>query len=115
MRCSFRWLVKIASCVLVLCAAVHRPAIAQETQEGRRPSRTNRPPTFLVPPGAEQDPSTRRRLLSDQPSVAGTPETLSDDPMESIALTIWILRVTDSADPQADELSANLAERVGNL
>jgi hypothetical protein len=115
MRCSFRWLVKIASCAMVLCAAIRTPAIAQESQEGRRPSRTSRPPTFLVPPGAEQDPSARRRLLSDPSSAAGTQETLSDEPTESIALTVWILRITDSTDPQADELNENLAERVGNL
>jgi hypothetical protein len=40
---------------------------------------------------------------------------LSDEPTESIALTLWILTAADSSQPATDELSSNLAERVGNL
>jgi hypothetical protein len=114
MRCSFRWLVKIASCVLVLCATVHRPALAQESESGRRPSRTSRPPTFLVPPGLEQDQPaegfrgrSRREVSSEN--------NLSDEPTESVALRLWILTVSDTPKAPEDELSGRLVERVGNL
>jgi hypothetical protein len=40
---------------------------------------------------------------------------LSGDPTESIAFTLWILKIGEFAQAPADELSANLAERVAEL
>lgn len=42
-------------------------------------------------------------------------EALSDQPQDSIALTVWILTIGDSAEPPSDEASANFASRVQNL
>jgi hypothetical protein len=42
-------------------------------------------------------------------------DELSGEPTESVAFTLWILTVGDSSQPPADELSTNLAERIGNL
>jgi hypothetical protein len=44
-----------------------------------------------------------------------TADELSGEPLEAVALTLWILTVGDSAQPPADELSSNLAERIGRL
>jgi hypothetical protein len=106
--------VKITSCVLVFCATVHRPAIGQEAEGGRRPVRNNRPPTFLVPPGLEQDPPAERTGRGRRAETSAE-NNLSDQPTESIALTLWILTVTDTPAAPGDELTAKLVEKVGQL
>ena len=54
-------------------------------------------------------------LFSRRGGEASAPDNLSGEPTESVALTVWILTIADSANPPADELSSKLAERAGNL
>ncbi len=38
-----------------------------------------------------------------------------DEPKDSVSITIWALTVVDAAEPPADELTADFADRVNNL
>jgi hypothetical protein len=95
---------------MVLIAAVRTPVVAQESPEGRR-GRT-RQPTFADTPAPPQIRQSRGDFNSSQIT---SEHTLTGEPTESIVFTLWIVKVGDSAQPPADELSAKLAERVAAL
>jgi hypothetical protein len=110
MRRSFRGLVRLGSFAMVLMAAFRNPVVAQEAPEGSR-GRT-RQPTYAEIPAPTQLRQSQGGFNNTQTPVENT---LSDEPTESIAFTLWIVKVGDSAQPPADELSAKLAERVAAL
>jgi hypothetical protein len=97
---------------MVLCAAIRTPVSAQEPQEGRR-GRATRQPTFADTPARGEEGRAQRFLSGSRGET--TADELSGEPTESVAVTLWILTVVDTAQPPADELSSNLAERIGSL
>jgi hypothetical protein len=114
MRDTTNWLPKIAGFVVLFCAALHTSSIAQEARDIRRQVRPSRLSAFSDPQSPQQDQPTRGpvRGAFGQPIAE---DRLTDEPSETIALTLWVLTVTDSIEPSKDELSTNLGDRVANL
>jgi hypothetical protein len=81
-------------------------------QEGRRITRPAPPPTFIDRPGLERRRSVNE-IAGEVDQVAAA-DNLSDEPTESIALTIWFITV-EAAEPGVDEQRDQLTARVRNL
>jgi hypothetical protein len=64
-----------------------------------------------------QDTQERRRERERESSEATqrAAPSVSNEPKDSISFTVWALTVGDAAEPPADELTANFADRVNNL
>jgi hypothetical protein len=80
----------------VVFGAMTVGVLAQESRDGREPTRSDR---------------FRGRVVAEP----AADEALSDEPKETIALTLWVVTVTDPVNPPADDLTVNLADQIDNL
>lgn len=88
-------------------SAIRSTGFAQEADEGHGQRRRTRP--SIVPSPRER--GTFGRQGADQSAGEAT---LSKEPQKAIALTVWVLTFGKSAKPAADDLGADLVERLVN-
>ncbi|HEY3393047.1 MAG TPA: hypothetical protein VGK58_10090, partial [Lacipirellulaceae bacterium] len=92
---------------IMFASAIYPTGFAQEAEEGQRQRRRTRQP--IVPSPRE------RGIFGRQGADQSAGEaTLSKEPRQAIALTVWMLTLGESAKPAADDLGADLVERLIN-
>jgi hypothetical protein len=87
-------------------------AIAQPPDNIQRGERGTRVPA-LTP--EQQQSVMQARRMHGPPADQTAPDAPSDEPKQSIALTVWVLTFSSSSVPEADELTGQLQDKASRL
>ena len=98
--------------ILVVIATLHPAcASAQQRVNNQGDERSTRMPILTI----DQQRAMMQAQQHARQAEPAPPEAPSDEPKQSIAISVWMLTLTSPSGPEADELTSQLHDKANNM